>query len=57
VEEGQDHELELEAADLLDKALGFMSAQNWQAAAAAPEGDQGKKYETTKTRARSPRRS
>jgi thiol-disulfide isomerase/thioredoxin len=43
--------LELEAADLLDKALGFMSAQNWQAAAAALQKvTKGKKYETTKTR-------
>jgi hypothetical protein len=43
--------LELEAADLLDKAAGFMSAQNWQAASAALQKlTRSKKYEATKTR-------
>lgn len=43
--------LELEAAELLEKATGFMSAQNWQAAAAALQKvTKTKKYEATKTR-------
>lgn len=43
--------LELEAAELLEKASGFMSAQNWQAAAAALQKvTRTKKYEATKAR-------